>query len=442
MIFKRKLYENMLRWKQEKQGSTALLIQGARRVGKSTLVEEFARREYKSHILIDFANVSKSINALFDDVSNLDYFFLRLQNETGVTLHNRASVIIFDEVQLQPLARQAIKYLVKDGRYDYIETGSLLSIKKNIKDILIPSEETRLTLHPMDFEEFLWATGNESGLTFLRQFWEKKIPLGQAHRKQMRDLRLYMLVGGMPQAVAIYNERNNFQAVDEMKREILELYQSDFRRIDGTGRASRIFSSIPAQLNNNASRYSISSVIPNQNAQRVAEVVADMEDSMVINLSYRVSDPNIGLTMFRDYVQYKMFLADTGLFVTLAFMDKSYTDNIIYNKLLNDKLAANLGYVYENLIAQMLVANGDKLHYFTFPGEQNKRNYEIDFLLARGNKLCPIEVKSSGYLRHRSLDLFCEKYSQRIGERYLLYTKDYRREGQTQCVPVYMTGLL
>lgn len=442
MVFKRKLYAQMLRWKQEKQGKTALLVEGARRVGKSTLVEVFAQKEYKSYILIDFANVSKTIQSLFEDISNLDYFFLRLQNETGVMLHKRKSVIIFDEVQLQPLARQAIKYLVKDGRYDYIETGSLLSIKKNIQGILIPSEETRVTLHPMDFEEFLWATGNDVGLDFLRMFWEKKLPLAQAHRKQMRDLPIYMLVGGMPQAVVAYLEQNNLQVVDEVKRDIIRLYESDFHRIDTTGRASRLFRAIPAQLNNNASRYQVSSVIEGQDVNRVAEVVAAMEDSMVVTLAYHATDPNVGMNMFSDYRRYKMFLADTGLFVTLAFMDKVFTDNIIYRKLLDDKLKTNLGYVYENLVAQMLFANGDSLYYYTFPSEKGNHNYEVDFLISRGNKICPIEVKSSGYRTHASLDAFCEKFSARIGNRYLLYTKDYQREGQMYYVPVYMAGLL
>ena len=442
MVFKRKLYQAMLRWKQERQGRTALLIEGARRVGKSTLVEEFAKKEYKTYILIDFANVSKTINALFDDISDLDYFFLRLQNETGVTLHRRQSVVVFDEVQLQPLARQAIKYLVKDGRYDYIETGSLLSIKKNIQNILIPSEETRLTLHPMDFEEFLWATGNASGLDFLRVFWEKKLPLAQAHRKQMRDLRIYMLVGGMPQAVATYLDKNNLQSVDETKREILALYESDFHRIDTTGRASRLFRAIPSQLNSNASRYQVSSVIEGQDVDRVADVVAAMEDSKSVTLAYHATDPNEGMNMFSDYRRYKMFLADTGLFITLAFMDKAFTDNIIYSKLLDDSLKTNLGYVYENLVAQMLSANGNSLYYYTFPSEKGNHNYEVDFLISRGNKICPIEVKSSSYRTHASLDAFCSKFSAHIGERYLLYTKDYQKEGQLQYVPVYMTGLL
>lgn len=431
----------MLQWKNERKGSTALLIKGARRVGKSTLAEEFAKKEYKSYVLIDFAHVSKRISGLFDDMSDLEFFFLHLQVETGITLYERESVIIFDEVQLKPAARQAIKYLVKDGRYDYIETGSLLSIKKNVRNIVIPSEETRLTLYPMDFEEFYWALGNETTYTLLHKFWEAKRPLEGSHRKLMRDLRLYMLVGGMPQAVETYLDTNNMQFVDAKKREIIELYRDDFSKIDPTGRASQLFAAIPAQLSGNAGRYQVSGVIENQDAQRVATVVADMADSMTISLSYHVNDPNVGMPLSININRYKMFVVDTGLFVTLAFWDKDFTENSIYSKLLSDKLDANLGYVYENLVAQMLRTAGNELFYHTFP-DDNNHNYEIDFLLSRGNKLLPIEVKSSGYKTHKSLDKFCEKYSKHIGDRCLVYTKDLRKDGETLLVPVYMTGLL
>lgn len=441
MIFERKLYQEMLQWKRERNGSTALLIKGARRVGKSTLVEEFAKNEYKTYILIDFAHTSKEIISLFDDMSDLNFFFMRLQVETGITLYERESVIIFDEVQLKPSARQAIKYLVKDGRYDYIETGSLLSIKKNVKDIVIPSEETRMTLYPMDFEEFYWALGNKTTFTILQKFWETKRPLEGSHRKLMRDLRLYMLVGGMPQAVDTYLRTNNMQLVDAQKREIIELYKEDFNKIDSTGRASQLFTAIPSQLSNNAGRYQVSSVIENQDAQRVASVVADMVDSMTISLAYHVNDPNVGMPLSQNIYRYKIFMADTGLFVTLAFWDKEFTENIIYSKLLSNKLDANLGYVYENLIAQMLRAAGNELFYYTFPAENN-HNYEVDFLLSHGSKLLPIEVKSSGYKTHKSLDEFCKKFSSRIGNRYLVYTKDLRKDGETLLVPVYMTPLL
>ena len=440
MIFKRKLYDKMLEWKLQRNGSTALLVKGARRVGKSTLVEEFAKREYKSYILIDFSEKNKKIEALFDDISNLDYFFLHLQQETNIDLYERQSVIIFDEVQLQPLARQAIKHLVKDGRYDYIETGSLLTLKKNVRDILIPSEETRLTMYPMDFDEFLWATGKEAGTKFLKMFYDKGLPLGPSHRNTLRDLRLYMLVGGMPQAVNVYLKTNNLQQVDNIKREILALYDDDFRKIDPQGRASRMMRSIPGQLTTNARRYQLKPAIEGRVPDNVDAIIADMEDSMVVNFAYHSSDPNIGMSLSRNTDNYKMYLLDTGLFVTLCFWDKAYTENIIYNKLLSDKLDANLGYVYENLIAQMLRASGNELYYYTFPTDSNKHNYEVDFLLSRANKLVPIEVKSSGYKSHKSLDMFCEKFSSRVGQRYLIYTKDYAKDGMTVCLPAYMAG--
>lgn len=443
MIFKRKLYDTMIRWKNQRKGETALLIKGARRVGKSTLVEEFAKREYKSYILIDFSKTDKEIESLFDNLMNLNYFFIRLQNIFGITLHQRESVIVFDEVQNFPPARQAIKHLVKDGRFDYIETGSLLSIKKNIKDIIIPSEEHAETLFPMDFEEFYWACGNDTTPQQLREALQMKMPMGDAvHRRWMRDLRLYMLVGGMPQAVDTYLRYKDMRSVDQTKREIIELYYNDFRRIDTTGRASRFFSAIPGQLNTNASRYQVGSVIENQTANRVAEVIADMEDSQTVTMAYHVNDPNVGMGLFKDYNRYKMFIADTGLFVTLAFWDKDYTENLIYNKLLSDKLAANLGYVYENLVAQMLRTSGNQLFYYTFPTENGNKNYEIDFILSRGSKIIPIEVKSSGYKTHRSLDVFCDKYPTRIGDRILLYTKDFQKDGTTLCLPVYYAPFL
>ena len=441
MIFKRKLYNKMLQWKKERNGETALLIKGARRVGKSTLAEEFARNEYKTYILIDFANITKKINDLFINISDLDFFFMHLQIETGITLYERESVIIFDEIQLKPIARQAIKYLVKDGRYDYIETGSLLSLKKNVKDIVIPSEETRLTLYPMDFEEFYWATGNNTTYAMMSKFWEMKRPLESSHRKLMRDIRLYMLVGGMPQAVDTYIKTNNLQSVDEKKREIIELYKDDFNKIDSTGRASQLFTAIPGQLTGNAGRYQVSSVIDNQDAQRVASVVADMADSMTVMLAYHINDPNVGMSMTKNIYRYKMYMADTGLFVTLAFHDKAFTENVIYSKLLSDKLDANLGYMYENLVAQMLMSAGYELFYHTMPTDHN-HSYEVDFLISKGSKLCPIEVKSSGYKTHKSLDAFCQKFSSRISDRYLIYTKDYAKDGATTCLPVYMTGLI
>ena len=442
-IFKRKLYEKMLQWKQERDGATALLIKGARRVGKSTLAEEFAKREYKSYIMIDFTEAAQEVRDLFEDVSNVDDLLFQLQYFYNVRLTPRKSVIIFDEVQDCPKARQAIKKLVKDHRYDYIETGSLISIKKNIKNIRIPSEETRLTLNPMDYEEFRWALGDEVSVELLREAYEAKRSLGDgAARKVMRDFRLYMLVGGMPQAVNEYLVTNNLSAVDAVKREIIELYADDFRKIDPTGKATRMFYAVPGQLSKNASRYQISSVIEQGKQDRVEEILQDMEDSQVVVLSHHVDDPNVGLSLNGDLGRYKMFLNDTGLFVTLAFWDKDVTENVIYQKLLSDKLSANLGYVYENIVAQMLTAAGSKLFYHTWPTESGKHNYEVDFILSRGAKIWPLEVKSSGYKTHASLDAFCEKFSERVGERFLVYTKDLRKDGATTLLPVMMTMMV
>lgn len=443
MIFQRKLYDKMLEWKKEFDGKTALLIKGARRVGKSTLVEEFAKNEYESYILIDFSIASKEVHALFEDLSDLNYIFLRLQMIYHVNLTERRSAVIFDEVQMQPLARQAIKHLVKDHRYDYIETGSLLSIKKSIKDIVIPSEETRLQLYPLDYEEFRWALGDKVTLPLLKGMFEKMQSLGDdMNRRLLRDFRLYMLVGGMPQAVDAFLTTNNLNMVDQVKRNILELYEEDFRKIDPSGRAGMLFNAIPAELNKNASRYQISSVIAGEKEERVREILADMQDSMTVYISYHADDPGAGMSLHKDPGRYKLFLCDTGLFTTLAFKDRDFTENVIYEKLLSDRLNTDLGYLYENMVAQMLKTSGNELFYYTFPKETSNHNYEIDFLLARKNKICPLEVKSSGYKRHASLDAFQDKFSQRIFKRFLIYTKDIRKEKDIFCIPIYMVIFL
>ena len=442
-VFKRKIYDHMLKWKQERNGETALLIEGARRIGKSTIVEEFAQKEYSSYMLIDFSKTSSEVNALFDDLSDLNYIFLRLQIIYNIDLKERNSVIIFDEVQNQPKARQAIKHLVKDHRYDYIETGSLISIRKNTKDIIIPSEETRISMYPMDFEEFRWALGDTTTMPLLRKIFEARIPLGEAaHRKMMRDFRLYMLVGGMPQAVEKYIKSNNLSAVDAVKREIIALYEEDFRKIDETGKATSIYDAIPAQLSKNTSRYQISSIIPGEKQDRITDIVQLMDESKVANIAYHSNDPNVGLALTKDPLRYKMYASDTGLFVTLAFKSKDFTENIIYDKLLSDKLDVNLGYIYENIVAQMLKASGKELYYNTITKPDRKGYYEIDFLLSDGSKVSPIEVKSSGYKSHKSLDKFSEKFSSRIQHSYLVYTKDLKKDGNVLCLPIYMVPLL
>lgn len=442
-MFKRKIYKKMQEWKQESQGKTALLIEGARRIGKSTVVEEFAKNEYESYILIDFARVSKETKALFDDISDLNFLFLQLQLYFKVDLYERKSVIIFDEVQLCPMARQAIKALVNDGRYDYIETGSLISIRKNVKDILIPSEERKLNMYPMDYEEFLWAIGDESTFPILRKCFEAKQGLGEAlNRKQLRQFRLYMLIGGMPQAVAAYIETNNFRKIDEIKRDILNLYESDFVKIDSTGRLAMIFDAIPAQLNKNTARFQASSILNGEQPDKILEYIAELKDSKTVLVSYNTNDPSVGMSSTKDLSKYKLFLSDTGLFVTLMFKDKDFTENEIYEKLLSDKLSVNLGYLYENVVAQCLASNGNELFYHTIMNKSSKHNYEIDFILARKNKIVPLEVKSSGYRTHKSLDVFTEKFSNRISERYLVYTKDMSKEQDIFCIPIYMVPFL
>lgn len=441
-IFKRKIYDRLLKWKQESNGESCLLIQGARRIGKSTIVEEFARKEYSSYLLIDFNKASATVKSLFDDLMDLDFIFLQLQTIYNVMLENRKSVVIFDEVQKCPNARQAIKYLVADGRYDYIETGSLISIKQNTKGITIPSEEERIDMYPMDFEEFRWALGDNVSIPLLRTFYDKKMPLGAAHRAKQKDLRLYMLVGGMPQAVNEYLNTNNLSKVDAVKRRIIQLYSDDLLKIDPSGKLSKLFMAIPAQLSKKSSRYYTNAIVGALEDKKEEEMIVSLEDSKAVLVSHHSDDPNVGMSLTKDLSMYKLFVADTGLFVTMAFWDKVFAENVIYQKLLLDKLEANLGYVYENLVAQMLTAAGNNLFYYTF-AQDERHSYEIDFLLSRGNKICPIEVKSSGYKTHASLDEFRKKFSSRILNSYLLYTKDLQKgDNELIYLPLYMTGLI
>ena len=435
-FFKRKIYSKILKWKEEEKGKTALLIEGARRVGKSTVVREFAKKEYESHIFIDFNTVTDEIKMLFNDLHDLDYLFLFLQTYYKVNLIRRKSLIVFDEVQKCPMARQAIKYLVEDGRYDYIETGSLISIKQNTRNITIPSEEDRIDMYPMDFDEFQWALGNDTLPLLLEKSWKGKKNMGTFHREVMRQFRLYMLIGGMPQAVAEYIKTNDFQKVDVVKRRILRLYEDDFMKIDPTGRLSKLYLAIPAQLNKNVRRYVTSSVIGKQTEDAILQMTAALADSKVVNISYCCNDPSVGMSLNKNEELFKMYLSDTGLFITLIFWDKDYTDNVIYQKLLVDKLPANLGYVFENMVAQILVSTGHKLFYYTW--EKDPRHYyEIDFLLSVGSKISPIEVKSSNVRNHSSLDAFYRKFSSRILHNYLVCPKEFAKEEEVIILPLY-----
>lgn len=436
-LFKRKLYNRLLQWKREEDGKTAILIEGARRVGKSTLAEEFGKNEYESYILLDFTKASPKVHELFDDISSLDNLFMQLQFEYHVSLTPKKSLIIFDEVQFCPKARQAIKHLVADGRYDYIETGSLISISKNVTGILIPSEEEQIRMYPMDFEEFLWALGDNATPDLIRQAIRTGMHIGGAHRSLMRIFRLYLLVGGMPKAVSEYIDTNDLLRVDKIKRTIINLYLSDFKKIDGSGRISRIFEDIPAQLNRKQSRYMLHPVIGDTAQAKEDALISELASSMTVNMCYHTADPANGLAMDYDKDYFKIYIGDTGLFVTLAFWDRDVAENEIYSKLLSDKLSANLGYVYENATAQILVSSGRKLFYYTFPTE-NRHIYEVDFMITTGSKISPIEVKSSGYKTHKSLDEFIRKYSAKVKDPIVVFTKDYHKEGTITFLPIYM----
>ena len=440
-MFKRKVYEKLVNWKNEWNGKYACLLEGARRVGKTTIAEEFARNEYESYILIDFSIASKEMLDIFEDISKLDRFFLRLQMETGVELIERKSVIIFDEIQLFPKARQAIKHLVKDGRYDYIETGSLISIKKNVKDILIPSEEHKIYVYPMDYEEFLWATGGNPNV--IDMAYKSNVEMGNtANRNAMRDFRIYMAVGGMPQAVESYIETNSFVSVDKVKREILELYYDDLKKIDTSGRITDMYKSVPSQLASKKKHYVITAATGKQKTRKDEERLFELIDSGLVLPCYNVTNPGVSLSQTKDIDCFKLYLSDIGLFTTMLFNDSENGIEDIYRKLLSDKLPADLGYLYENVVAQMIKASGRDLYYHTWRKKESTHSYEIDFLITSKNKVIPIEVNSSAVKNHESIDQFEEKYSGQIGDRYLLSQKDVGKVGTLKLKPIYMVPFL
>ena len=442
MILKRKAYGELLNWKDNYADHYSVLIEGARRTGKSTLVEEFAKNEYDSYILIDFSHTQKDVIACFDDIADTDLFFRRLQAVTGVALIRNRSVVIFDEVQLFPKARQALKYLVKDGRYHYIATGSLISIKKNVKDIVIPSEEKKIQLFPMDYEEFMWATGNSTYDLIKGFYYDGKGLIDPVHRKLMRDFRIYMAVGGMPQAVLAYIEGKSFAEIDEIKREIIHLYEDDFKKIDPSGRIGAIYRSVPAQLSENKRRFVISSATGKKRTTKDSERIFDLIDSKTVLISYNTTDPRVSLSLTKDLESYKLYLSDTGLFVTMMFMDRPAAENTIYAKLLSDKLPANLGYLYENAVAQMFASSGRELYYHTWEKTGSTHYYEIDFLNSRGTKIDAVEVKSSGIGQHKSLDEFRRKFKRSSGEAYIISQKNLGNDDKYKYVPVYMANLI
>ncbi len=446
-MLRRKIYSELIKWKKESNGKTALLIEGARRVGKSYIVEKFAKNEYKSYILIDFGNTTKQIEDLFNyDSGDLDFFFSKLSAYFTIKLHERNTLIIFDEVQQFPKARQLIKYLVADGRYDYIETGSLIRLKKNVQDIIIPSEEEHIEMFPLDFEEFLWAIDDEVTYPFIRKCYETKTPLGQAlHRKIMNQFRQYILVGGMPQSVLAYINDKDFEASDKIKKRILDLYKGDVAKFaeNYEDKVFAVFDNIPEQLSKKEKKYKITSLKKDARFRSYEDAFVWLDEAMITNTCFNSNDPNIGLALSADHATQKCYMADTGLLVTHTFSDKNFLDNNLYKAILYDKLNINEGMIMENIVAQMLRTKRRRLYFYSRNDRLNKENrMEIDFLITQGKKVCPIEVKSSSYTSHSSLDKFKKHFKSIIGNSYILYTKDVMIKDDIIHLPIYMAEFL
>ena len=445
IYFKRKIYNKLLEWKNNSDGKTALLIEGARRIGKSTIALEFAKNEYEDYILIDFNVAPDEIKNLFiHERSDIDLLLQKLQAYYKKILPIRHSLIIFDEVQFCPEARSLIKYLVADGRYDYLETGSLISIKKNVQNIIIPSEEKKVSMYPLDFEEFLWAIGDTTTIPFLKSCYENKRKVDIAHNRIMKDFRSYVLVGGMPQAVVSYINSKSFDKVDDKKRDILSLYHDDINKYgDNSKKITRIYDNIPSQLSNGSKKYKLSSIDKVARNKNYENELTWLDEAKIINLCYNVTDPNISLALTKDENSYKCYQSDVGLLVTQAFINKSFVDNEIYKAILFDKLNVNEGMIMENYVAQTLKANGYELFYYSKnDNDKIENNMEIDFLIVQDKKINPIEVKSSNYKKHTSLDRFKEKYKKSVGTRYVLHTKDLKVEDDIVYLPLYMTMFL
>lgn len=451
-MMKRKIYTTLLDWKERRAGKTALLIDGARRVGKSYIVEAFAKKEYRSYILIDFFTASQDVKDLFENyLHDLDTFFLFLSNYYQVKLYPRETLIIFDEVQEFPRARGAIKYLVADGRYDYIETGSLMSIKKNVQDALIPSEEHHVNLYPMDFEEFLWALGDDMLMPFIKERFEKKQPLGPAlHRKAMDLFRQYLIVGGMPQAVKEFVESRDFDEVDRVKRDILTLYRADMmKHAQGYEiKVARVFDEIPAQLQKHERKFKLADLEKNARMRDYEDALFWLDDAMIVNTCYNSTAPNIGLKLNMDRLTLKCYMADTGLLISHAFDENGIVSEEIYKKILFDKLEVNMGMIVENVVAQMLVASGHKLYFYSNPSREDKNaRMEIDFLIAKDkisnrHNISPIEVKSSTRYTLTSLRKFVTKYKEQTHIPYAIHPNDFKEEDGIVYLPLYMTPML
>ena len=452
MLFKRKIYDNLLEWKKTSSGSKALMIEGARRIGKSTIVEAFAKAEYKSYILIDFNDASDVVKDAFHQYLNdLDTFFMIISTEYNVELYRRESLIIFDEVQQFPKARQSIKKLVKDGRYDYIETGSLISIKENVKNITIPSEERRLKMFPMDFVEFCWALGEDKMVDYIRTCFESEKPLEERlHHKAMMIFKQYILVGGMPMSVSRYLESDrSFSAADEEKRDILHLYRNDIGKADVKyrSRVASIFDQIPAFLSQHEKRVRLSNIEEKSSYPMYQDTFFWLGDSMIANECFKCSDPNVGLSLNEDRTYIKCYMGDTGLLISHAFSESELADGELYKQILHDNLAVNEGMIFENAIAQQLVCNGYPLFFYTHYNEEKHRNdIEIDFIISNGSKLkpkiFPIEVKSGKRYTTNSLNEFNRVFHQRIGRSYIIHPKNLAVKGNVLCIPSYMTFCL
>lgn len=449
---KRKVYNDILKWKNENNGKTALLIEGARRVGKSYIAEQFAKENYKTYLLIDFSKVSKEIIELFDNyLDNLNYLFTYLSGYYGIKLYERESLIIFDEIQFCPRARGAIKHLVADGRYDYIETGSLISIKKNVKDILIPSEEEVIKMNPMDFEEFLWAMGNETLMNFIKQCFSSKHELGQAlHRKAMDYFKEYLIVGGMPQAVLEYRETRDFEKTDKIKRNILKLYREDIRKHSDelNLKVEQIFDMIPSQLQKHEKKFNISNLDENARYRNFEGAFYWLTDACLVNIAYNTTEPNIGLGQRIDNNSLKCYMFDTGLLISMTFNEKNIINEEVYKKILFDKLTFNEGMILENIVSQMLVSAGRKLYFFSRNDrEDSSETMEIDFLISDNkitskHNIIPIEVKSGERYTFSSISKLKSKYNDYLGTPIIIHTKDLKEEKGILYIPVYMTELL
>jgi len=450
MVFKRKIYDKLLEWKELSAGTSAVLLEGARRIGKSTIVQEFAKAEYDDYLLLDFAKENKDVkNNFLENMDDLDTFFRNLFLLKKKNLTGERCVIVFDEVQLFPAARQAIKYLVADGRYDYIETGSLISIKKNVQNILIPSEEYQIKMYPMDFEEFLWAQGDTITYAVIKDAFERRKPLGDAiHRKIMKSFRTYMAVGGMPQAVNALVEGKTFAQIDFIKRNILRLYEEDLAKYDEENRekASVIFKTIPEQLENKNSHFKFSLVDKNARYQNYVDAVSFVSQSMIGNECINITKPELALELFADRSNFKLYMGDTGLLVSQIMKSRDKSEEDLYKALIFGDLGINQGMILENMVAQMLRASGQELYFHEYryqaDGQEKEKKYEIDFVTVRKKKICPIEVKSSGYKSHKSFDYLKEKYQLKMQDSYIIYTKDLQYEDGVLYLPVYMTMLI